>query len=151
MKLGGVIYLHSIMDKRMICTSRGNLDMFRRLCGDNALGRIVLGTTHWERLKVNVGKIREQQVVETWKNMIELGLGSKSLRFDRTKESASAFLDAILDQLELGEYETFDDISSGFSLRTQNVQYDKMMKNLPVMILYSFLSIFILTLTDALY
>ena len=45
MKLGGVIYLQSIADKRMMGTTRRNLDMFSQLCGDKALARVVLGTT----------------------------------------------------------------------------------------------------------
>ena len=102
MKLGGVIYLHSIADKKMKGTTRKNLDMFRKLCGDNALGRVILGTTNWGGVKEDEGSIREQDLVEIfWKNMIELG--SKPLRFDQTKESARAFLDAILKQLIFDE------------------------------------------------
>ena len=64
--------------------------MLRQLCGDNALARVVLGTTHWG-IDEDEGKMREQQLAKTF-------WGSKSLRFGQTKESAWAFLDCILDQ-----------------------------------------------------
>ena len=165
MKLGGVIYLLSIADKRMKGTTRKNLDMFRQVCGDKAFERVVLGTTNWGEVNETLGKMREQQLTETV-GSIMIDSGSKSLRFDKTKKSARAFLDAILGQLKLGEYENFSD----FPLRAQDVpvafnqsipetipevtkgQYDpQMTKSLPVLILYSFLSVFIVAQTDSLY
>ena len=47
MTLGGVIYLLSFADKQMNGSTRRNFDMFYQLCGDKALGRVVLGTTNW--------------------------------------------------------------------------------------------------------
>ena len=100
MKLGGIIYLLSIADKRMKGTTRRNLDMFCQLCGDKALARVVLGTTNWGEVDENIGATREQQLAKTfWNTMTDSG--SKSFRFHRTKESACTFLDAILGQLEI--------------------------------------------------
>ena len=82
--------------------------MFRQLCGDNALARVVLGTTHWREVDENEGKIREQQLAETFWN----DSGSK-LRFHQTESSARAFLDVILGQLEFGGNE---EISEGRGL-----------------------------------
>jgi hypothetical protein len=99
MKLGGVIYLLSIADKRMKGTTLRNLEMFSQLCGDKALARVVLGTTNWGEVSEDVGKKREQQLDKIfWSAMT--ASGSKSLRFERTHESAEIFLDAILNQLE---------------------------------------------------
>ena len=127
MKLGGVIYLQSIADKRMKGMTRRNLDMLCQLCGANKV--LVLGTTNWGEVDENVGKKREQQFVTFWNRNIKTDL--VSLRFDQTKRSARGFLDVILSQLDYGEI--FSDV----------LQNDpKMMKNLPVMILYSFLSPF---------
>ena len=72
--------------------TRRNLPMLRQLCGDNALARVVLGTTHWGEVDEDEGKMREQQLAKTF-------WGSKSLRFEQTKVSARAFLDFILGQL----------------------------------------------------
>jgi hypothetical protein len=109
MTLGGVIYLQSIAEKRMGGTTRRNLDMFRQLCGNNASARIVLGTTNWGEVDENVGKKREEQLVQTfWETMT--ASGSKSLRFNQTERSARAFLDAILGQLKFdGNEEIMND------------------------------------------
>ena len=100
MTLGGVIYLLSIEDKRMKGTTRRNLDIFHHLCGDKALARVVLGTTKWGEVDVNVGERREQQLAKTFWNLT--ASGSKLLRFHNTESSARAFLDAIIGQLEFG-------------------------------------------------
>ena len=47
MKNAGIIYLHEITLKHMTDTALKNLDMFRKLCGDDALMKVVLGTTKW--------------------------------------------------------------------------------------------------------
>ena len=101
MKLGGIIYLLSITEKMRGTTSK-NLDLFKRLCGDKALSSVVFGTTKWGKVDENVGKNREQQLAETFFNDM-MAAGSKVLRFDLTKSSAEAFLDAILGQLKFGE------------------------------------------------
>ena len=99
MKLGGVIYLQSIEDKTSkMCR---NLPMLRQLCGDNALARVVLGTTHWGKVDEHEGRVREQRLAKTfW-----MDSGSKSCRFDQTKRCSRAFLDVILGQLEFGRME----------------------------------------------
>ena len=128
MKLGGVIYLQSIADKRMKGMTRRNLDMLCQLCGDKVF---VLGTTNWGEVDENVGKKREQQLVTFWNWSIKTDLGSRSLRFDQTKRSARGFLDVILSQLENEE------------ILNDNVVRN-MTRNLPVMILYPFLSLSLL-------
>ena len=116
MTLGGVIYLQSIAEKRLKGTARRNLDMLHQLCGNNALARIVLGTTNWGETDKTAGEKREQQLAKIfWNTMI--ASGSKSLRFDETERSARTFLDAILDQLEFNDYE---EISNENVLRIQN-------------------------------
>ena len=103
MTLGGVIYLLSIADKRMKGTTRRNLDMFHQLCGDKALEKVVLGTTNWGEIDGKMGPKREEQLAKNFWNKSKTSSGSKLLRFDKTKESAVAFVDAILHQLESAE------------------------------------------------
>ena len=101
MTLGGVIYLQSIADPRMNLKDTMScriLDMFHKLCGDEALARVVLGTTNWGEVKKGVGEKRERQFVKTfWKTMT--ASGSQCLRFYKTESSARAFVDVILGQL----------------------------------------------------
>ena len=100
MTLGGVIYLQSIADKRMKGATRRILDMFHQLCGENALARVVLGTTNWGEVEEHVGAQREEQLKKTFWNTITAS-GSKVLRFNRSQRSSAAFLDTILGQLKL--------------------------------------------------
>jgi hypothetical protein len=93
MKLGGVIYLQSIAEKRMKGTTRRNLEMFRRFCGEDALSKVVLGTTNWGEVIEDVGRRRESQLADGfWKNL----KGSTMMRFHQTQESARGFLEVIL-------------------------------------------------------
>ena len=81
--------------------------MFHQLCGDKALARVILGTTNWGEVDEEKGKDREQELATNFlKTMIDLG--SKMLRFVQTKESARAFLDAILGQLEFYKNEKIE-------------------------------------------
>ena len=90
--------------------------MFHQICGDKALARVVIGTTNWEEVNKEIGKDREQHfATNLWKTMINSG--SKLLRFDQTKESARAFLDAILGQLEIDKN---GEIKNDITLRIQN-------------------------------
>ena len=113
MKLGGVIYLQSVESNWMIKTRR-NLPMLRQLCGDNALARVVLGTTHWGEVDEDEGKMREQQLAKSF-------WGSKSLRFEQTKVSARAFLDFILGQLPVMMILYFFPLLSLYSLWTDSL------------------------------
>ena len=68
-----------------------------RLCGDNDLARVLLGTTHWGNIGETKGMMHEQRLAKTFWKYFEPGL--KSLRFNKTETSARAFLDSILAQL----------------------------------------------------
>ena len=116
MTLGGIIYLLSIADNRMKSTTRRNIGMFHKLCGDKDLARVVLGTTNWGEVDEEVGKNREEQLVKTFWNPASEST-RKSLRFDNTEKSARAFLDAILGQMKFGGNE---EILDDNVLRTQN-------------------------------
>ena len=48
--------------------------MFRKLCGDEALKNVVIGTTKWCDVKLEVGQQREIQLCDgLWKEMIQHG------------------------------------------------------------------------------
>jgi hypothetical protein len=93
-KLGGVIYLHDITTPRFDGPARRNLEIFRNLCGRDALDHVVLGTTKWG---LNVpGSEENQRELETkyWKPLIERG--AQVRRFDGSRESAQSLIDAII-------------------------------------------------------
>jgi hypothetical protein len=94
MKLGGIIYLYDISQSHMLGTTLNNMEMFRELCGDDALKAVFLTTTKWGAVDDKAGKRREEQLSsELWKPMLDRG--SRICRFDHTPASAQAILDSI--------------------------------------------------------
>ena len=74
MKLAGFIYLHNISERRMFGTTRGSLGLFRKLCGDEVLRNVVLGTTRWDDVSLEKGQQREQQLKDIyWGEMLQRG------------------------------------------------------------------------------
>ena len=98
-KLAGIIYLHRITDNRMAGTPHRNLRMFGELCGDQAVKKVVLVTTMWDRVQQDTGARREKELSENyWKTMINLG--ASTARFSNSADSAWKIVDVILKQHE---------------------------------------------------
>ena len=75
-KLTGLIYLHSIAKSRMTGTSKLNLSMFQKICGEESYQNLVLCTTFWDSVDQSVGEKRESQLLERmdhWGGMIQKG------------------------------------------------------------------------------
>jgi hypothetical protein len=98
-QLSGIIYLHRISDPRMQGSAKRNLVMFKKLCGDNALRNVILGTTMWDKVQEAEGCRREEELAETpdfWGWM--LSKGSVMLRHENNRTSALALVDRILNR-----------------------------------------------------
>jgi len=75
----------------MAGTPLKNLRVFRQLCGDDAMSRIVLTTTMWDEVDEEVGNQRLEELKESyWKPMIKQG--SMPFRYWNTQESATELL-----------------------------------------------------------
>jgi hypothetical protein len=75
-KLAGIIYLHRITDPRIQGSAMRNLRMFKKLCGNDSLGSVVLATTWWDRVDPNIGVKREKELIDTeefWGGMVKNG------------------------------------------------------------------------------
>ncbi|KAG2336074.1 P-loop containing nucleoside triphosphate hydrolase protein [Suillus weaverae] len=95
MKLAGVLYFHDISQSRMFGTSRRNLNMFRKLCGENAEKNVILVTTKWGEVTAEVGARREHQLKSSfWQEMV--AHGSRVARFGGTCMSAWDVIKPIL-------------------------------------------------------
>ena len=96
MNLAGIVYLHDISLPRFTGSILKNLDMFKKLCGDDALRNVVLGTTKWSLInRQETGEKREQQLRDSfWKDMINHG--SVIRRVGGHRSSAMEILDHIL-------------------------------------------------------
>ncbi|GLB39695.1 putative 50S ribosome-binding GTPase [Lyophyllum shimeji] len=93
--LAGVIYLHDISHDRFSGTARRNLEMFKHLCGNPALSKVVLGTTKWERLVGVEGEEREHELIKDhWRSVIDAG--AQVRRFLNTPKSAREFVEDVL-------------------------------------------------------
>jgi len=70
--------------------------MFEKLCGKHALGNIILTTTMWDKIDETTGQEREKELKgQYWKSMIKLG--STTIRYRNTKDSAWEILDKVLE------------------------------------------------------
>lgn len=110
-RLTGIIYLHRITDIRMSGSALKNLNMFKKLCGENFYSHVVLATTMWGSLAgYNGGYItgvaREKELVETrnWWGMMR-NRGSRIFRYDGDKESA---MNIVAYLIALGSTATLD-------------------------------------------
>jgi len=98
-KLAGIIYLHRITDNRMAGSPHRNLRMFGELCGDQAVKKVVLVTTMWDKVQQDKGVRRENELFENyWKTMTDYG--ASTARFSNSANSAWKIIEIILKQHE---------------------------------------------------
>lgn len=127
--LHGIIYIHRITDIRMQGSAKKNLLMFKQLCGENALKRVILVTTMWDKIASEEGEKREAELVNTpefWGWM--LAKGSSCRRHQNTEESAKELVLALaghdnpfateLQKQLIDENMTLDETSAGRELQS---------------------------------
>lgn len=94
--LHGIVYIHRITDVRMQGSAKKNLLMFKKLCGDDALRKVVLATTMWDKVAHHEAEAREQQLVDTpefWGFMVSKG--STVYRHNNTVESTVQIIEKL--------------------------------------------------------
>ncbi|KAI0696930.1 P-loop containing nucleoside triphosphate hydrolase protein [Cytidiella melzeri] len=75
-QLSGIIYMHRISDRKVGGTSRKNLNMFRKLCGEDALRNVAFVTTMWDQEDPERAAARERELAsrdEFFKPMLSQG------------------------------------------------------------------------------
>ncbi len=98
-RLTGIIYLHRIIDPRLGGAARKNLEMFKKLCGEDTFGAVILATTMWERVAAEDGNRREQELRSTdefYKSMLDNG--ATLLRHMDNRDSAMAILSHLVNR-----------------------------------------------------
>lgn len=97
-KLHGILYLHRIIDVRMQGSARRNLKVFKDLCGPDALEKVVLVTTMWEKLasrdEVEARELQLKTANDYWGYMVKKG--SKIMRHTNDMQSAKKLVDMFL-------------------------------------------------------
>ncbi|CAI6093828.1 unnamed protein product [Clonostachys chloroleuca] len=127
--LNGIIYLHRITDIRMQGSAKKNLLMFRQLCGEDALKKVVLATTMWDKVPTEEGEQREKELIDTqefWGWMLQKG--SSCSRHMNSEDSAKRIVQTLVGheapavttlQIELiDEKLRLDQTSAGRALHT---------------------------------
>jgi len=96
--LSGILYFHRITDNRMMGTmTLENLRAFEKLCGNDAMARLVLVTTMWDEMEDEVGDERLKELKSTyWKGMISCG--SETFKYLNNPRSAKELLRRIADK-----------------------------------------------------
>ncbi|PMD60046.1 P-loop containing nucleoside triphosphate hydrolase protein [Hyaloscypha bicolor E] len=90
-KINGIIYLHRISDTKMEGSALRNLRMFRKLCGEDFMKNVILGTTFWDIVGVDQGVARETELLRTesfFKVMQEQGSTVERILDDRESNLA---------------------------------------------------------------
>lgn len=94
-QLKGVIYIHRITDIRYSRAAIKTFEIFKKICGKEALSNVLLITSRWEGIKPSVGAERERQLKEKfWAYMV--GHGSNISRFHGDRSSAVALVSQLL-------------------------------------------------------
>jgi len=75
-QLTGILYVHSIRETRIGTKAEHSLQLFNKLCGTNALRKVVLVSTFWDTIDPLEGDIREQELKENphlWDDILKYG------------------------------------------------------------------------------
>ncbi|KAF8811584.1 hypothetical protein BYT27DRAFT_7183861 [Phlegmacium glaucopus] len=85
-KVTGILYLHNITDNRLTEPPLPHYEMFRKLCGKEYPGSVILVLTMWEKVDPEIGQRRKEYLTNHWKKMIS---GKAAVYcHDGTKQSA---------------------------------------------------------------
>ncbi|CAA7269495.1 unnamed protein product [Cyclocybe aegerita] len=98
-KLTGVIYMHRILDNRIGGISARSFRLFRNLCGDATLCSVIIATTMWDQVGVEVGEEREKELAT--KDVFfrpALSKGARMARHSNTLESAQTIIRSLLQE-----------------------------------------------------
>ncbi|EEH11133.1 conserved hypothetical protein [Histoplasma capsulatum G186AR] len=91
-KLGGIIYLHDIIARRMDSHALHSLRMFKKLCGAEGLSNAIMITNMWEILPTfEEGVSRERELRDRYWSGI-LGHGGMMMRHDGSRSSAKEII-----------------------------------------------------------
>ena len=94
-ELKGLIYIHRITDVRYGGTAIKTFEVFKRICGEDALKNVLLVTSRWNEVDAGLGSDRERQLREKfWAFM--LARGSNMSRFYGDHDSAIALASQLI-------------------------------------------------------
>jgi hypothetical protein len=82
MRISGIVYMNDISQKRMYGSTRMNLKMFTKLCGEDSFTKVVLATSRWDTLPSSaVGEQRLRELAsDFWKPLLDNGVSVMPIR-----------------------------------------------------------------------
>jgi hypothetical protein len=95
-RLSGMLYLHRIIDNREKGSDMRNLRMFKKLCGEENFGNVILGITWWDKEDPEVAASREKILAETpqfWGDMIAKGSKIRRIPHEDAKACTKILLE----------------------------------------------------------
>ncbi|TDL14536.1 P-loop containing nucleoside triphosphate hydrolase protein [Rickenella mellea] len=100
-KLTGVIYMHSVIDRKVEGSTRRIFKVFQELCGSKHLKQVVIVTTWWDNVDRALAESREQQLCDgetLFRPMLHDGacMMRHEMGHDQGFSSAKAVLDHLL-------------------------------------------------------
>lgn len=94
-QLKGIIYIHRITDIRYNRTAVKTFEIFKKICGHEALRNVLLVTSRWDGIDEAKGADRERQLKEKfWAYMVDRG--SNISRFHGDRDSAISLVSQLL-------------------------------------------------------
>lgn len=93
--LKGVIFLHRISDVKFGGSAYKTMEIFRRICGKEALPNVLLVTSRWSDVDEQTGAMREKDLREDFWSFM-LNAGSQLSRFYGDRDSAIALVSQLL-------------------------------------------------------
>ena len=94
-ELKGLIYIHRITDIRYGGTAIKTFEVFKKICGEDALKNVLLVTSRWNEVDAGLGADRERQLRDKfWAFM--LARGSHMSRFYGDQDSAVALASQLI-------------------------------------------------------
>jgi hypothetical protein len=94
-QLKGIIYIHRITDVRYNRTAVKTFEIFKKICGQEALENVLLVTSRWDGIDEAKGADRERELKEKfWAYMVDRG--SNMSRFHGDRDSAISLVSQLL-------------------------------------------------------
>lgn len=111
--------MHRIVDNRIGGISNRNFRMFRHLCGDPSLSKVVIVTTMWDQIEASRGEARESELM-TKSIFFEPAVanGARMARHDNTYKSALTIVRSILSHCSgQSALQIQDELASGIDIQ----------------------------------
>ena len=111
MIIGGVLYVHDIMDKKFLAADKRIIKGLCQRYGDSSMQNTTLVTTNWGPPMPEGSSNREKALNGHWDSVIRKG--AMMHRFDNDLVSAQAIIDSLLERIVKHRKEWPNDSSVG--------------------------------------